>query len=172
MRNDSAVQGTNDSSILSKISTVQLNYFQDDFLKYFGSKVVRRSPLVNRFFVQYFSLAGCLLNFAQLTLITNLLNSNRGYYIRAKMIDYVLNGFIDNNRSTRSQIVNLGAGFDATFFRLRHMQLLSDTLFIEVCIHLTISYFHIVLLKTHSNEVYVSFHVRSTSQMSSVERST
>lgn len=48
-RNDTSVQGTNDSSILSKISTAQYGYFDDNFLKFFGSKIIRRSPLVNRF---------------------------------------------------------------------------------------------------------------------------
>ncbi len=47
-RNDSAVQGTNDSSVLSKISTIELGYFEDEFLKHFGCKLIRRSPLVNR----------------------------------------------------------------------------------------------------------------------------
>ena len=48
IRNDCAVQGTNDSSILSKISTSQCGYFDDEFLKHFGVKLVRRSPLINR----------------------------------------------------------------------------------------------------------------------------
>ncbi len=47
-RNDTSVQGTNDSSILSKISTCQRGYFNDDFLKYFANKIVKRSSLVNR----------------------------------------------------------------------------------------------------------------------------
>ena len=47
-RNDCAVQGTNDSSVLSKISMCQIGYFDDDFLKHFASKSARRSPLVNR----------------------------------------------------------------------------------------------------------------------------
>ena len=48
VRNDNAVQGTNDSSILSKISMSQLGYFDDNFIKHFGVKIVRRSPLINR----------------------------------------------------------------------------------------------------------------------------
>lgn len=47
-RNDNAVQGTNDSSILSKISCSEMNYFDDRYLKHFATKIVRRSPLVNR----------------------------------------------------------------------------------------------------------------------------
>lgn len=48
VRNDSAVQGTNDSSVLSKISAAELGYVEDDYLKYFANKLARRSPLVNR----------------------------------------------------------------------------------------------------------------------------
>ena len=47
-RNDTAVQGTNDSAVLSKISMAQLGYFNDEYLKYFGVKPVRRSPIINR----------------------------------------------------------------------------------------------------------------------------
>lgn len=47
-RNDTSVIGTNDSSILSKISTCQSGYFQDVFLKNFATKIVKRSSLVNR----------------------------------------------------------------------------------------------------------------------------
>jgi hypothetical protein len=47
-RNDTSVQGTNDSSVLSKISTCQAGYFEDDFLKYFANKIAKRSSLVNR----------------------------------------------------------------------------------------------------------------------------
>ena len=47
-RNDTQVQGTNDSSILSKISCCENGYFDDRFLKYFASKIVNRSSLVNR----------------------------------------------------------------------------------------------------------------------------
>ena len=104
-RNDQAVQGTNDSSILSKISTSELGYFQDECLKHFATKIVRRSPLVNR-----------------------------GYYIRAKLIDFMLKAFLNkvNKEEAKNQVLNLGAGFDASFFRLKTQNLLAHTLFIEV----------------------------------------
>ena len=104
-RNDTAVQGTNDSSILSKISTSELGYFEDDCLKHFATKIVRRSPLVNR-----------------------------GYYIRAKLIDSMIQEFLSQmNRDTlKNQILNLGAGFDSSFFRLKSQNILTHTLFIEV----------------------------------------
>lgn len=48
-RNDTSVQGTNDSSVLSKISTCQAGYFDDNYLQYFANKIAKRSSLVNRF---------------------------------------------------------------------------------------------------------------------------
>ena len=42
------VRGTNDSSILSKVSMVKLGYFSDLFLREFVDKDVRRSPSINR----------------------------------------------------------------------------------------------------------------------------
>ncbi|CAF4766522.1 unnamed protein product, partial [Rotaria magnacalcarata] len=63
-RNDVAVQGTNDSSILSKVSMAKLGYFDDLFLREFVDKDVRRSPSINR-----------------------------GYYIRMKALEYALNMF-------------------------------------------------------------------------------
>ncbi|CAF1123671.1 unnamed protein product [Adineta steineri] len=88
-RNDVAVQGTNDSSILSKVSMVKLGYFEDLFLREFVDKDVRRSPSINR-----------------------------GYYIRMKALEYALDTFYSVYDQMEVQIVNLGAGFDATWFRL------------------------------------------------------
>ena len=42
------MQGTNDSSAVSKVSAAAQGYFKDDFLKYFVCKVSRRAPLINR----------------------------------------------------------------------------------------------------------------------------
>lgn len=42
------VQGTNDSSVVSKASAAALGYFHDAFLQRFVCKVARRAPLVNR----------------------------------------------------------------------------------------------------------------------------
>lgn len=44
----SQVQGTNDSSVVSKVSAAAQGYFHDDFLKHFVCKVSRRAPLINR----------------------------------------------------------------------------------------------------------------------------
>ncbi len=101
--NDTAVQGTNDSSIVSKCSVAAQGYFQDEYLKLFVSKTARRSPLINR-----------------------------GYYIRARAIDDYLKHFLSTNQDKVKQIISLGAGFDSAFFRLQSSGLLSNTTFYEV----------------------------------------
>ena len=75
------VQGTNDSSILSKVSMVKLGYFEDLFLREFVDKDVRRSPSINRFEIQTKDF-----NFDYLMFF-------RGYYIRMKALEYALNMF-------------------------------------------------------------------------------
>ncbi|XP_067112568.1 tRNA wybutosine-synthesizing protein 4 [Osmerus mordax] len=87
---DSAVQGTNDSSAVSKVSAAAQGYFKDDFLKYFVCKVSRRAPLINR-----------------------------GYYIRWKAVDHCVRQFLQSTQHCPyRQIVSLGAGFDSLYFRL------------------------------------------------------
>ncbi|XP_051566377.1 tRNA wybutosine-synthesizing protein 4 [Myxocyprinus asiaticus] len=87
---DAAVQGTNDSSVVSKVSAAAQGYFHDDFLKHFVCKVSRRAPLINR-----------------------------GYYVRWKAVDHCVKQFLHVTKSClRRQILSLGAGFDSLFFRL------------------------------------------------------
>ncbi|XP_030643412.1 tRNA wybutosine-synthesizing protein 4 [Chanos chanos] len=87
---DTAVQGTNDSSVVSKVSAAAQGYFKDDFLKHFVCKVTRRAPLINR-----------------------------GYYVRWKAVDHCVKQFLVNTKSCiRRQILSLGAGFDSLYFRL------------------------------------------------------
>lgn len=95
---DITVQETNDSSILSKASIVELGYFNDPFLKLFCKRIARRSPLIHR-----------------------------GYYIRAMAIDHVLKSFL-NNTQGQLQIISLGAGFDTSYFRLKsqHRELFAN----------------------------------------------
>lgn len=88
---DAAVQGTNDSSVVSKVSAAAQGYFHDDFLKHFVCKMSRRAPLINR-----------------------------GYYVRWKAVDHCVKQFLHATKScSRRQILSLGAGFDSLFFRLR-----------------------------------------------------
>ncbi|GFO34240.1 tRNA wybutosine-synthesizing protein 4 [Plakobranchus ocellatus] len=102
-RRETAVQGTNDSSIVSKWSTAACGYFDDAFLQYFISKQSRRAPLIHR-----------------------------GYYIRAAAFERIIKKFFQIFKNTPKQIISLGAGFDSTYFRLKEADLLSDTFFCEI----------------------------------------
>ncbi|XP_078407905.1 tRNA wybutosine-synthesizing protein 4 [Cetorhinus maximus] len=101
---DIAVQGTNDSSIVSKCSMVSLGYFNDGFLKGFVNKATRRAPLINR-----------------------------GYCVRAKAVDYSLRCFLQQTASySQRQILSLGAGFDSLYFRLKANGELKNVIVYEV----------------------------------------
>uniref|UniRef100_A0A8C8SI42 tRNA wybutosine-synthesizing protein 4 n=1 Tax=Pelusios castaneus TaxID=367368 RepID=A0A8C8SI42_9SAUR len=101
---DRAVQGTNDSSIVSKCSTAARGYIQDGFLQYFVSRRCRRAPLIHR-----------------------------GYYVRAQAVDHCVREFLlETQGHPRRQILSLGAGFDSLYFRLKNMGLLSHTVVYEV----------------------------------------
>lgn len=89
------VAQTNDSSIVSKRSAERAGYFDEDqFLRQFCAKVVRRAPLINL-----------------------------GYAIRTTLLDEVITSFILDAIASASRgdelfVVNLGAGFDPSFFRV------------------------------------------------------
>lgn len=61
----------------------------------------------------------------------------RGYYIRAKAIEFVITGFLEECASLGSdaQIVSLGAGFDTLYFRFKDLLLRSKCKVFEVIIH-------------------------------------
>ncbi|KAM7407026.1 hypothetical protein PAMA_002980 [Pampus argenteus] len=101
---DTAVQGTNDSSVVSKVSAAAQGYFQDVFLQHFVCKVARRAPLINR-----------------------------GYYVRWRAVDHCVKRFlqITENCPVR-QILSLGAGFDSLYFRLHADGGLDRTVVFEV----------------------------------------
>ena len=102
--NQQTIQETNDSSILSKASIAEHGYFDDPHLKLFCSKVVRRSPLIQR-----------------------------GYYIRARVMDYILKSFLQHHfHDNHTQIVSLGAGFDASYFRLKSSHLLQNSTYYDI----------------------------------------
>ncbi|CAL1526101.1 unnamed protein product [Lymnaea stagnalis] len=102
-RRETAVQGTNDSSIVSKCSTSSCGYFNDPFLHYFVSKVSRRAPLIHR-----------------------------GYYIRAVAFDRIIKNFLELYGDAKKQIISLGCGFDSSYFRLKSAQLLNKAVFCEI----------------------------------------
>uniref|UniRef100_A0A8B9L0D3 tRNA wybutosine-synthesizing protein 4 n=1 Tax=Astyanax mexicanus TaxID=7994 RepID=A0A8B9L0D3_ASTMX len=100
----SQVQGTNDSSVVSKVSAAAQGYFQDDLLQHFVCKVSRRAPLINR-----------------------------GYYVRWQAVDHCVKGFlrVTENCAGR-QILSLGAGFDSLYFRLHAEGALERVVVFEV----------------------------------------
>ncbi|XP_057381528.1 tRNA wybutosine-synthesizing protein 4-like isoform X1 [Daphnia carinata] len=65
---DVQVQGSNDWSIASKLSTVTAGYYTDSFISCFAQKPVKRSSLIHR-----------------------------GYYVRAKAIHYIFNKFLSQH---------------------------------------------------------------------------
>ncbi|KAJ8396314.1 hypothetical protein AAFF_G00018910 [Aldrovandia affinis] len=101
---DTAVQGTNDSSVVSKVSAATQGYFRDDFLKSFVCKVSRRAPLINR-----------------------------GYYVRWRAVDHCVKQFLHVTEGcTRRQVLSLGAGFDSLYFRLHAEGALEGVVVFEV----------------------------------------
>uniref|UniRef100_A0A665VXN7 tRNA wybutosine-synthesizing protein 4 n=1 Tax=Echeneis naucrates TaxID=173247 RepID=A0A665VXN7_ECHNA len=98
------VQGTNDSSVVSKLSAAAQGYFHDAFLQHFVCKVSRRAPLINR-----------------------------GYYVRWRAVDHCVRRFLQITESCcRRQILSLGAGFDSLYFRLRADEALHGVVVLEV----------------------------------------
>ncbi|XP_071400697.1 tRNA wybutosine-synthesizing protein 4 [Centroberyx affinis] len=101
---DTAVQGTNDSSVVSKVSAAAQGYFQDAFLQHFVCKVARRAPLINR-----------------------------GYYVRWRAVDHCVRRFLQiTENCPRRQILSLGAGFDSLYFRLHEEGVLDRAVVFEV----------------------------------------
>ncbi|KAM6934479.1 tRNA wybutosine-synthesizing protein 4 [Xenentodon cancila] len=101
---DAAVQGTNDSSVVSKLSAAAQGYFRDHFLQHFVCKASRRAPLINR-----------------------------GYYVRWRAVDYCVRRFLQVTRKCpKTQILSLGAGFDSLYFRLRADGALDGAVVFEV----------------------------------------
>ncbi|KAG9348695.1 hypothetical protein JZ751_029012 [Albula glossodonta] len=99
-----SVQGTNDSSVVSKVSAATQGYFLDDFLRGFVCKVSRRAPLINR-----------------------------GYYVRWKAVDHCVKQFLRVTEGcTRRQVLSLGAGFDSLYFRLHAEGSLEKVVVFEV----------------------------------------
>ncbi|XP_040913361.1 tRNA wybutosine-synthesizing protein 4 [Toxotes jaculatrix] len=101
---DTAVQGTNDSSVVSKVSAAAQGYFHDNFLQHFVCKVARRAPLINR-----------------------------GYYVRWRAVDHCVRRFLQvTENCPKRQILSLGAGFDSLYFRLHADEALFRAVVFEV----------------------------------------
>ncbi|CAI5757675.1 unnamed protein product [Candida verbasci] len=106
---DQQVQGTNNSSIVSKRSvekhyTNLLQPQHGEFFKYFvKQKKFRRSPAINR-----------------------------GYWIRMETIRTMIMRIISFNSGAKINIINLGCGFDSLPFQMLHSNKVSNLNFIDI----------------------------------------
>lgn len=87
----SRVEGTNDYSIVSKLSAAKMGYFEDEFLEEFVSKPRARAPLINH-----------------------------GYYIRNKSLELTFERAVKyySKKDEPFQVLSVGAGFDTTYFTM------------------------------------------------------
>ena len=85
------VEGTNDFSIVSKLSAASAGYFEDEFLVEFVEKQRRRASLINW-----------------------------GYYLRYKSLEASFEKIVKHfcDKDDNFQILSVGAGFDTTFFNV------------------------------------------------------
>ena len=92
---DEGVKTTNEDAAISKLSSANMGYFYDPWLKNLLSNPhqARRSPLMNR-----------------------------GYYARVSAVRMAMNRFLNTFPNTPVQIVNLGAGLDSSFWWLQHQR--------------------------------------------------
>lgn len=88
------VQGTNDSSVVSKVSAAAQGYFHDDFLRHFVGKVSRRAPLINRQDLWTFSAALQSDFKLRINVCVWLCFLHRGYYVRWKAVDRCVKQFL------------------------------------------------------------------------------
>ncbi|XP_076042367.1 leucine carboxyl methyltransferase 1 [Oratosquilla oratoria] len=87
--NDEAVIATNDDASACKKCAVSLGYWKDPYIGYFVRNCERRAPEINR-----------------------------GYFARITAIKIIVDKFIKVTGG-RCQIVNIGAGFDTLYWRLK-----------------------------------------------------
>lgn len=86
---DEPVMATNDDASDCKRGAVQLGYWQDSYISSFVRHIEKRAPEINR-----------------------------GYYARVKGVETFIQKFISRAGSL-AQIVNLGAGYDTLYWRLK-----------------------------------------------------
>ncbi|XP_046622918.1 leucine carboxyl methyltransferase 1 [Neodiprion virginianus] len=86
---EDAVQATNDDASECKRCAVQLGYWTDPFISLFVKQTNRKAPEINR-----------------------------GYFARVKGIEVFINKFLKMS-GEKSQIINLGSGFDTLYWKLR-----------------------------------------------------
>lgn len=89
-KQDEAIIGTNDYSIVSKRSVEKLYHHDEpEFLRPFIGKFKRRAPLINR-----------------------------GYWLRMRAIEHVVKIFLDEPSTKSKNIINLGCGYEPLPFRM------------------------------------------------------
>lgn len=89
-KQDEAIIGTNDYSIVSKRSVEKLYYQNEpEFLRPFVDKYKRRAPLINR-----------------------------GYWLRMRAIENAVKNFLNEETGKSKAIVNLGCGYEPLPFRM------------------------------------------------------
>lgn len=89
-KQDEAIIGTNDYSIVSKRSVEKLYLHNEpEYLRPFVGKLKRRAPLINR-----------------------------GYWLRMKAIEHVVKAFLDEPLPKSKIIINLGCGYEPLPFRM------------------------------------------------------
>jgi len=89
MSEDDAIRATNDDASTCKRAAVQLGYWKDPYINYFIRASERKAPEINR-----------------------------GFYARVKGVHALLKQFLEITKC-QGQIVNLGAGFDTTYWNLK-----------------------------------------------------
>ncbi|XP_051000437.1 tRNA wybutosine-synthesizing protein 4 [Acomys russatus] len=106
-RRAGTVQGTNDSSALSKRSLAAHGYVRDDFAALLAPGPVRRTPLIHR-----------------------------GYYVRTRAVRHCVRAFLQLAAAlpapNRAQVLSLGSGSDSLYFRLKAAGLLARAAVWEV----------------------------------------
>ncbi|CUS14295.1 unnamed protein product [Tuber aestivum] len=108
-RRDTAIMGTNTSSIVSKRSVERLYSKPEEpqLLRYFVKKPQRRSPLINR-----------------------------GYWLRTQVVDHVVRSFLFEklpDPKRKKVVINLGCGYDPLPFRfISSMRDLNNVLYIDL----------------------------------------
>ncbi|MCJ1388857.1 carboxy methyl transferase for protein phosphatase 2A [Xylographa bjoerkii] len=121
-RNDKIVQGTDNDANVSRVSAVEVGYLHDPYARLFatvGSQ--RRFPIINR---------GSDSNPTPSPLPNDPFIS--GTYVRTRAIDKLVEEFLYSQRSTRKQVISLGAGSDTRYFRLMSREQPPDVLYHEL----------------------------------------
>eukprot|EP00941_MAST-03F_sp_MAST-3F-sp1_P005956 g5956.t1 len=101
--NTKAVQQTGNDAVQAKLSMVKAGYIDDPFIQFFAKTT----------------------NFRRGSPLIN-----RGYYARVKAIDLILREFLQEGG--KKQVVNLGAGRDTTFWRLKAEQRKTQVQWFEI----------------------------------------